>query len=447
MRPLDKEGERPFHLVAAPKPLAYNRLSSKSIATQPEPFTLRSSITGSESIEHSAPHHSQESTTRRLLSLAGLLLVALNLRPALTSVSPVLRRIGEDLGLASTGQGMLTTLPVLCLGLAAPLAPRLARRIGPERAVLAALIALAISMLARPYIGVAGLFVGTAIAGGCIGVMNVLLPGLVKRDFPSNIGLMTGLYTMSLNLGASLAAGVTEPLRISLGGNWHPALAFWLTPVVIAGVVWFAQMHDVPKPVNPDGGPRRIYRDPLAWQVTAFMGLQSSLAYVVFGWLPTILADRGMSPVFAGLALSISILIQATTAVAAPAIGARMQDQRAMLTLVVLTTLIGLSGCFYAPITSIWVWIVVLGLGQGGSFAMALTLLALRAPDSETAAELSGMAQGVGYVVAAIGPLAVGLLHQTFGGWAITGVLLNVIGLGAITAGLYAGRDRLVKAY
>ncbi|MGN8160527.1 CynX/NimT family MFS transporter [Salinisphaera sp. RV14] len=388
-----------------------------------------------------------EPAARRLLTLAGLLLVALNLRPALTSVSPVLTRIGHDLGLASAGQGLLTTLPVLCLGLAAPLAPRLARRAGPERAVLVVLIVLALAILVRPYSGEAGMFVGTALAGGCIGVLGVLLPGLVKRDFPDNVSVMTGLYTMSLCLGASLAAGATEPLRLLFSGAWRPALAFWLVLAVIAAVAWIAQMHTVRKPAAPSGGPRRVHRDPLAWQITAFMGLQSSLAYTVFGWLPTILSDRGMAAVSAGLALSVSILVQLASAIIAPAIGARMRDQRAVLTTVMLITLIGLGGCLYAPIGGIWFWVVVLGLGQGGTFSMALTLLALRAPNAETAAELSGMAQGVGYVLAALGPLAVGLIHQFFGSWSAVGVLVGLIGLAAIAAGLGAGRDRLVTAH
>lgn len=390
------------------------------------------------------PHDAPESTVRRLLTLAGLLLVALNLRPALTSISPVLTRIGHDLGLASAGEGVLTTLPVLCLGMAAPLAPRLARRIGPERAVLAVLLLLAVALIGRPYVGVIGLFIGTAIAGGAIGVMGVLLPGLVKRDFPGNVGVMTGLYTMALNLGAALAAGTTEPLRQLLGNAWRPALAFWLVPAVIAALAWLAQMHTVRKPRPSSGARRRVHRDPLAWQVTAFMGLQSSLAYTVFGWLPTILADRGMAPVAAGLALSISILVQVSTAIIAPAIGTRMRDQRMVITTVMSVTVIGLLGCIYAPIASVWLWIVVLGLGQGGAFSMALTLLALRAADSETAAELSGMAQGLGYIAAACGPLAIGLIHQWFGSWSAIGVLIGIIGVAAITAGLGAGRDRLI---
>ncbi len=358
----------------------------------------------------------------------------------------MLTRIGHDLGLASAGQGVLTTLPVLCLGLAAPLAPRLARRVGPERAVLIVLIGLALAMLVRPYSGEAGLFAGTALAGGCIGMLGVLLPGLVKRDFPDNVSVMTGLYTMSLCLGASLAAGATEPLRLVFGA-WRPALAFWLVLAVVAAIAWIAQMHAVRKPPVRSSGPRRVHRDPLAWQITAFMGLQSSLAYTVFGWLPTILGDRGMAAVSAGLALSVSILVQLATAIIAPAIGARMRDQRAVLTVVMLTTLIGLGGCLYAPIGGIWFWVIVLGLGQGGTFSMALTLLALRAPDAETAAELSGMAQGVGYVMAALGPLAVGLIHQFFGNWSAIGGLVGLIGLAAIAAGLGAGRDRLVTAH
>ncbi|WP_457807707.1 CynX/NimT family MFS transporter [Kushneria sp. EE4] len=381
------------------------------------------------------------------LALVGLLLVAINLRPALTSVSPVLKNIAEGLSLSPAAQGVLTTLPVICLGLAAPLAPRLSRRIGPERTIFAILILLAVTLLVRPFTSTLGLFVFTALAGACIGIMNVLLPGIVKRDFPTRVSLMTGLYTVALNLGASLAAGATEPLRQAFGEQWEPSLAFWLLPAVIAALVWIPQLRVAhttrvrPKSSHP------LYRNALAWQVTLFMGLQSSLAYTVFGWLPTILQDRGVAPVTAGLALSISILCQVITALLAPWIGSRMKDQRAVLIAVMLLTLCGLAGCLYAPIQSIWLWVVILGLGQGGTFSMALTLLALRAPDADTAAELSGMAQGFGYVLAAFGPLLVGLLHDWSGGWDVVGILLGLIGLGAMGVALGAGRNRLVRPH
>ena len=391
---------------------------------------------------------------RGVLTLVALLLVALNLRPALTSVSPVLGNIGEALALSPSWQGILTTLPVLFLGLAAPLAPRLVRRIGPERSVFAALVVLAVALLVRPYIGTMGLFLGTAVAGGCIGIIGVLLPGIVKRDFPRRVSIMTGLYTVALNLGASTAAGTTEPLRqllddVAQGASlsaWQGALAFWLLPAVIAALLWLPQLRGTKPTRVPARRGARLRHDSLAWQVSLFMGLQSSLAYIVFGWLPTILQDRGLTAVTAGLALSVSILLQVSTAILAPWIGSRMRDQRTVLAVVMTLTLIGLLGCLYAPIGSVWLWIVVLGLGQGGTFSMALTLLALRAPDATTAASLSAMAQGIGYTLAAAGPLLVGVLHDWSGGWNVVGVLVSAIALGALVMALGAGRDRQVAS-
>src|SRR5690554_964227 len=313
-------------------------------------------------------------TRNIIMMFVGLTLVALNLRPALTSVGPILTSIGDGLSLSSVGQGVLTTLPVLLLGLAAPLAPRAARKFGLERAVLVALIILGVALVARPYLGAGSLFLGTAVAGGCIGVMSVLLPGIVKRDFPNSTSLMTGIYTAMLCAGASVAAGATEPLRIAFSGNWEPALAFWAIPAVIAAAVWWLQLDgkQVPKPPTALG--KSLLKDKLAWQIAFYMGLQSSLAYTVFGWLPTILQDRGLPPVDAGLALSVSILVQVPTAIAAPWLASHMRDQRVMVVLVMLATLAGLCGSIYAPVEGVWVWVVLLGLGQGGSFSIARTL-------------------------------------------------------------------------
>ena len=381
-----------------------------------------------------------------VLMLLGLILVGLNLRPALTSVSPVLVEIGRSLGLGSMGQGVLTTLPVLCLGLAAPIAPRAARRIGDETTILWTLCVLALALLIRPWTGTAGLFAGTAVAGGCIGVMGVLLPGLVKRDFPNQVGVMTGLYTMALCTGASVAAGATEPLRLIFAGEWRWALTFWLTPAIVAGLVWLPQLRRPHVPQARVADQTRLRSSGLAWQVTLFMGLQSSLAYSVFGWLPTILQDRGLDEVDAGLLLSLSIIVQLISAIAAPWIGGRCRDQRGVVAVVMILTWAGLLGCLYAPVASVGLWAVVLGLGQGGTFSMGLTLIALRAADSRTAADLSGMAQGIGYVLAAMGPLLVGVLHDLTGGWQSTGVLFSVIVIVGLIAGLGAGRDRQVGA-
>lgn len=380
------------------------------------------------------------------MAAAGILLAAINLRPALTSVSSQLSLIGEQLALSATALGVLTTLPVLCLGAAAPLAPWLVRRVGQARAVVALLVALSLALLLRPYGGTVGFFVGTAVAGSAMGALGVLLPALVKRDFPTRVSLMTGLYTMALNLGAATAAGATEPLRLALGQSWQLALALWGLPALVAVAVWLRGAGRPQPSPSPQGHRRmgRLLRDPLAWQVTAFMGLQSGLAYIVFGWLPVILADRGLSTVSAGLALSVAIVVSMGSAVGAPWASARLRDERFMNTATVTLFALGIAGCVYAPLAGLWLWIVLLGIGMGGAFAMALTLLALRAPDVESAGQLSAMAQGFGYLLAAMGPLAVGLLHDAFGGWGATGALLALMAALALWSGLGAGRDRMV---
>lgn len=383
---------------------------------------------------------------RRWLLLFGLVMVALNLRPALSSMSPLLAQVSAALGLSGTHAGLLTTLPVLCLGLFAPLAPLLARRLSSERVVLLVLLALAIGIGVRSQFGVVGLFTGSLIAGGSIGIIGVLLPGIVKRDFASQAGVMTGVYTMALCLGAALAAGSTVPISHALGERWDLGLAFWLIPALLAAIIWWPQTREVHAAHRVAYRVRGLLRDPLAWQVTLFMGLQSSLAYIVFGWLPSILMGRGLSAAEAGLVMSGSIIVQLPSALGAPWFASRCRDQRLAIALVMGLTMVGLYGCLYAPLGGLWGWAVVLGVGQGGTFALALTLIVLRSRDAHVAANLSSMAQGFGYTLASLGPLAVGLVHDATGGWSAVGWVFAVIGIGAIIAGMGAGRALLVNA-
>jgi len=377
--------------------------------------------------------------------LLGLILVALNLRPALSSVAPLLADVSSSLGLSAAKAGLLTTLPVLCLGLFAPTAPILARRFGAERVVLGILLTLAAGIILRSAFGEVGLFVGSLIAGASIGIIGVLLPGLIKRDFARQAGAMTGVYTMALCLGAALAAGATVPLSHYFGDRWTIGLGFWILPALAAALFWLPQVgrrhatHQVAYRV------KGLLRDPLAWQVTLYMGLQSSLSYIVFGWLPSILIGRGLSATEAGLALSGSIVMQLFSSLAAPWLATRGKDQRLAIVVVMLLTLGGLFGCLYAPLDGLWGWAILLGLGQGGTFSLALTLIVLRSRDSHVAANLSSMAQGFGYTLASIGPFAVGLVHDWTGGWSAIGWIFAVIGLGAIIAGLGAGRAQYVQ--
>ncbi|WP_079229590.1 CynX/NimT family MFS transporter [Pseudomonas putida] len=382
---------------------------------------------------------------RPWLLLLGLVLVALNLRPALSSMAPVLGQVAAGLGLNASEAGLLTTLPVLCLGLFAPLAPVLARRFGSERVILGILLTLALGIVVRSALGAAGVFIGSVMAGASIGIIGVLLPGIVKRDFPQHAGTLTGVYTMALCLGAAMAAGATVPLTQHFDGNWALGLGFWMIPALLAMLIWLPQarqghgMHKVAYRV------RGLWRDPLAWQVTLYMGLQSSLAYIVFGWLPSILIGRGLSPTEAGLVLSGSVIVQLVSSLSAPWLATRGKDQRLAIVIVMLVTLAGLFGCLYAPVDGLWGWAVLLGLGQGGTFALALTLIVLRSKDAHVAANLSSMAQGVGYTLASMGPFAVGLVHDMTGGWAAVGWIFAVLGVGAIVFGLGAGRAMHVQ--
>ncbi|ALQ05486.1 Cyanate transport protein CynX [Pseudomonas brassicacearum] len=377
---------------------------------------------------------------RPWLLLLGLILVALNLRPALSSMAPLLSEVSRSLGLSAAQAGLLTTLPVLCLGLFAPLAPVLARRFGAERVVLGILLTLAGGIVLRSAFGQVGLFVGSILAGASIGVIGVLLPGIVKRDFAKQAGTMTGVYTMALCLGAAMAAGATVPLSEQLGHSWALGLGFWVVPALLAAVFWLPQVGEKHGAHQVAYRVRGLLRDPLAWQVTLYMGLQSSLAYIVFGWLPSILIGRGLTPTQAGLVLSGSVIVQLISSLAAPWLATRGKDQRLAIVIVMLMVLGGLFGCLYAPLDGLWGWAILLGLGQGGSFSLALTLIVLRSRDAHVAANLSSMAQGFGYTLASLGPFAVGVVHDLTGGWNALGWIFGLVGLGAIIAGIGAGR-------
>ena len=382
---------------------------------------------------------------RPWLLLLGLILVALNLRPALSSMAPMLSEISKTLGLSAAKAGLLTTLPVLCLGLFAPLAPVLARRFGAERVVLGILLMLAGGIILRSSFGEAGLFAGSVLAGASIGVIGVLLPGIVKRDFPKQAGAMTGVYTMALCLGAAMAAGATVPLSAHFDNSWTLGLGFWMVPALVAAMFWLPQVGQKHGAHHAAYRVRGLLRDPLAWQVTLYMGLQSSLAYIVFGWLPSILIGRGLTPTQAGLVLSGSVIVQLISSLAAPWLATRGKDQRLAIVIVMAMTLGGLFGCLYAPIDGLWGWAILLGLGQGATFSLALTLIVLRSRDAHVAANLSSMAQGFGYTLASMGPFAVGVVHDWTGGWSAVGWIFGVIGLGAIIAGLGAGRSLYVQ--
>ena len=377
--------------------------------------------------------------------LVALGLVALNLRPAVTSVGPLLAEIVQSLGFDKAEAGILTTVPVICFGLAGPIAPPLGRRFGAENTILVALIVLAIGCALRLIPSAPALYLSAVIAGIAIGCMNVLLPGIVKRDFPGKVGAVTGFYTMMLCIGAGGAAALAPQIELRFGTTWPTALAVWAILAVIALPAWMpmrARFHSAPRMQAVAGS---LWGNALAWQVTLYLGLCSAGAYSVFGWGAKILQDRGMNVPTSGLELGLSLLLQGVGAQVAPLLTTKSGDLRGSAMLMQVLGLLGLLGYLFAPLGIMWLCSVLLGLGQGGAFAIALTMIAQRGGNPETAARLSGMSQSVGYVMGALaGPLAVGLVHDAFGGWPPVAVLFVIVTVGSAIFALGAGRVRTV---
>ncbi|CUW42903.1 cyanate transport system protein CynX, putative [Brucella vulpis] len=299
----------------------------------------------------------------RILLGASLVLIAANLRPVFSSVSVLLPEIIQATGMSSVSAGVLTTLPVVCLGAFAPFAPRLAQRFGAERTLLFVLIVLTVGTAIRGLGTQSFLYMGAALAGAAIAVGNVLLPGVVKRDFPKTAAIMTGLYTMALCAGAASAAGFTIPIKNMLGGSWNLALAFWAIPVALVFVLWLPQALRAKHHVAHSGFKvAGLWRDKLAWQVTLFMGLQSSTAYIVFGWLAPILRERGMSAGTAGGLVSFSIMAQVITCLLIPSIAVRQKNQSFINVFLCGCAVLALIGFLYLPG---WAFLPLAGFAYG----------------------------------------------------------------------------------
>jgi CP family cyanate transporter-like MFS transporter len=388
--------------------------------------------------------HRARSRGGLVLLVAAIVVVALNQRPAVVGVAPVLTDLRADTGLSSALAGLLTTLPVLCFGAFAPVAPRLARRIGLETAVAASLVLLVAGIALRLLTPVALLYAGSLVAGAAIAVANVLMPAYVKREF-ARPGAVMGVYSASLNIGAAAAAGLTVPIGLALGVGWRIALASWLVLAVAALALWIPVAGVRGTRSAPDGaGAWSLLRRPLACQVTAFLGMQSVQFYSIAAWLPTLLADAGVPVNEGGLLLAVSNVVGAAGALLAPAVAGRMRTQRPLVAAVLAAYVVGLGGLLLAPGSGTLVWVALFGLAQGSGFALALTLIVLRSATPLVAARLGGVAQCVGYLVAAAGPVVLGALHDATGGWSWPMGLLLVLLVPMALTGWGAARDAVL---
>jgi CP family cyanate transporter-like MFS transporter len=393
------------------------------------------------------------------LLVVGILALALNLRAAITGLPPVFPELSAALNLSSATIAVLAAVPVLCFGLFSGLGAPLSRRFGEERVLLVALLLLAAGLLLRGAAPEVMLFPGTVLAGGAIALGNVLLPSLIKRRHPGHAGLLIGAYLLTMSSGAVIGALIAVPVYQAAAGStaavagWpvQLTLGLWAVPALAAAVVWLPQIRyrTVPDPTGPDGtGPgttgRRapVNRHLLAWQVAAFMGLQSLTYYAALSWLPTLFRDRGVSPEHAGALLALMNLGNAVTAMLMPVLAHRARDQRPLVLVAAVASAVGLTGALLAPVGTAFAWTLLLGLGQGASLGLAIFFTVARAPDPAAAASLSAFAQSVGYLIATGGPLAVGFLHTATGGWGVPVVALLAATVVQLSAGVLAGRAR-----
>ncbi|MFD8226751.1 CynX/NimT family MFS transporter [Streptomyces massasporeus] len=427
--------------------------------------------------------------TMRLLVL-GIVLSALNLRPAITSLGALLEEVRDGLGMSGSVAGLLTSVPPLCFAVFGVMAPRLARRFGAGAVVCAGMVAIATGLLIRPYAGgTAGFLAGSALALMGIAVSNVLMPVIVKHWFPDRVGSMTGLYSMALALGTSLAAAVTVPLTDTLGGSWQTGLALWAGLAVAAVLPWLpfvrgrvtppgagekaaeaatggdasagaASVGDpsardrdeaAPTPASASAeharveAPRlRMARSRTAWALAVFFGLQATAAYITMGWMAQIFRDAGVPAGTAGLLLAVTMVMGVPLAFVIPRLATRLPHQGPIVLALGLCGLVGYAGLYLAPATGAWAWAVLLGVANC-AFPLALTMVGMRARTGPGVAQLSAFAQSTGYLISIPGPLLVGVLYQHSGGWGLPIALMSALMVPQMVVGFLAGRDRTVE--
>ncbi|MUL80221.1 MFS transporter [Mycobacterium sp. CBMA247] len=380
------------------------------------------------------------------LLVVAVILTALNLRPAITSIGPVLGEMRESLGASAVWAGALTTLPGLCFAAAGLAAPWLARRIGLGRAISIALVILSVGLVIRvldgPYVVIGGTLVATA----GIALVNVLIPVVIKGSFPAQIGVMTGIYTAALQGGGALGSAITPLLEPLLGG-WRGALGAWALVAVVALLFWLVGARGISQAriqASASGtAGRSLLRSPLAWTVTLFFGCQAFLAYIVMGWLPEVFIDNGVSKTNAGLLLGLLSILAVPISLLVPPLAARQKNQSGWIVGLGVVGIIGMIGLLVDPGAAPLLWSVFVGVGMS-VFSLALTVIALRARNAEDTARLSGMVQGFGYLLAGVGPFLFGLLHEVTGSWTAPWAMALVVYLVQMVAGALAGRNRYV---
>lgn len=387
------------------------------------------------------------------LILVGILLIASNLRGPITGIGPILEFISADLGLTATQAGMLTTVPLLAFAFFSPLSSGLARKIGLEFSLMAALIAIAIGIAIRSLGSASMLFLGTSIIGVGIAVGNVLLPSLLKRDFPKKVATLTAIYVLTMGIGSTISASSAIPvlhlansLNITAVPNWAVSLGSVIVLPIIAMVIWLPQLKNRTAPTADTAeidSHSYIWRTPAAWQVTIFLGLNSFIMYIFIAWLPSILVDSGYSEHQAGYLHGMLQLSTAVPALVLIPLMAKLKDKRLLSGGMGVLAFVGIGGLLLFPQFAA-IWIIMFGFSCGGGFILGLSFVGIRTHDAHQAAALSGMAQCMGYLLAAAGPICFGLLHEATGSWDLPLIMCLVVCVAWAGISMFAGLPHII---
>ncbi|KRG13222.1 transporter [Virgibacillus soli] len=394
-------------------------------------------------LEYSPSHQAQ------WLLLLGIIFVGANLRAPLTSVGSLISFIRDDLDLSHALAGSITTLPLLAFAFLSPFAPKLANRLGMEKTIFLSIILLTIGLILRSLFGTSFLFIGTLMIGMAISIGNVLLPGFIKMNFPLKIGFVTGIYAVFMNLFGALGSGLSVPIAAIKGFGWKGSLAFWAIPAIIALLFWIPQLRKSTESVKVGEAhsqkEKSIWRSPLAWHITVFMGLQSLIFYTLITWLPEILQIHGYSSNASGWMLFLMQFALIPITFVIPVTAEKMKDQRILSGITAIFFLAGIIGLFLGSKLLIPISVILIGMAAGSAFSLAMMFFSLRTSNGQEAAEMSGMAQSFGYLLAAVGPTLFGGLHDLFHSWNVPLLLLLLIAIIIFIAGINAGKNTVIS--
>lgn len=399
--------------------------------------------------DRSAVDNSSSASMKLGLLLAGIIVIAATMRSPITATGPIVELIRTDTGISHTMAGLLTSLPLLAFAAISPFAPKLARRFGLETALLTAIILVTIGVGLRFMPSVPVLFAGTAILGCGIALSNVLLPSLIKRDFPLRVGLVTGLYSVSMNIWGAIASGISVPAAGLTSMGWHASLGMWAILSILALILWLPHVRsgrrgEVYVASRTEAKPVRLISSSLAWHVTLFMGLQSLIFYTTITWLPEVLSDQGFSSSSAGWMLSLMQMVSVPVTFIVPILAGRMKDQRRLTAITGSCLILGYAFLLSGISSLVTVGVALAGVGAGASFGLVTMFFVLRTSDARQAAGLSGMAQSFGYMLAAIGPLLFGVLHDWTKGWTLPLLVQVILAIVLLIAGIKASKNRVI---